>query len=60
MNQVIECHGGINYKVEHMNKAKLDRLGLLPQSIWVMDAAMDWDGNDDGPANLDNDKESVV
>jgi hypothetical protein len=60
MNQVIECHGGIDYKIERMNKARLERLGLLPQSIWVTDAAMDWDGNDDRSENSDDDKESVV
>jgi hypothetical protein len=60
MNQVIECHGGIDYKLEHMNKARLERLGLLPQSIWVTDAAINWDGNNDGPENLDDDKERVV
>jgi hypothetical protein len=60
MNQVIKCHGGIDYKIEHMNKARLERLGLLAQSIWVMDAAMAWNCNNDGPENLDNDEESGV
>jgi hypothetical protein len=43
-----------------MNKARLERLGLLPHSIWVTDAAMAWDGNNGGPENSDNGKESVV
>jgi hypothetical protein len=62
LSQVIECHGGIHYKIEHMNKARwLERLGLLPQSIWVMDAATDcWDGNNEGPETSDNGEESVV
>jgi hypothetical protein len=39
-----------------MNKARLERLGLLPQSILVTDAAMDWDGLDiDDSDDLDND-----
>jgi hypothetical protein len=33
MIQVIECNGGYDYRIEHMNKARLERLGLLPQSI---------------------------
>jgi hypothetical protein len=58
--QVFECNGGHDYKIQHMNKARLERLGLLPQSILVMDAAMAWDGDDGGPENLDDDKESLV
>jgi hypothetical protein len=59
MNQVIECNGGWDYRIQHMNKARLERLGLLPQSILVMDAAKDWDGirgsNHDDDDDLDND-----
>jgi hypothetical protein len=43
-----------------MNKARLERLGLLPQSIGVTDAAMAWDGDNGGPENLDDDEESLV
>jgi hypothetical protein len=43
-----------------MNKARLERLGLLPQSILVTDAAKDWDGvsssDDDDDDNSDNDE----
>ncbi len=46
MNQVIECNGGCDYRIKHMNKARLERLGLLPQSNLVTDAAMTWDGSD--------------
>jgi hypothetical protein len=42
MNQIIEAHGSNNYKIVHMNKAGLERLGLLPQSIGMMDAADNW------------------
>jgi hypothetical protein len=31
-----------DYKIVHMNKARLVRLGLLPQSIEMTDAADDW------------------
>jgi hypothetical protein len=43
-----------------MNKARLERLGLLPQSIGVTDAAMAWDGDNGGPENLDDDEESLI
>jgi hypothetical protein len=31
-----------DYKIVHMNKARLVRLGLLPQNIEMTDAADDW------------------
>jgi hypothetical protein len=37
-----------------MNKARLERLGLLPQSILVTDAAMDWDGLDNNDDDSDD------
>jgi hypothetical protein len=43
-----------------MNKARLERLGLIPRIVWVADAAMDWDDDDDGQENLDDDEESEV
>ena len=58
MNQVIECNGGCDYRIEHMNKARLERLGLLPQSILVTDAAMDWDGSDNNDDNSDDSDDS--
>jgi hypothetical protein len=42
MNQIIKAHGSNDYKIVHMNKARLERLGLLSQSIERMDAADDW------------------
>jgi hypothetical protein len=38
-----------NYKILHMNKAGLERLGVLPQSIEMMEDAADnlWNANDD-------------
>jgi hypothetical protein len=37
MNQIIEAHGSNNYKIVPMNEARLERLGLLPQSIEMTD-----------------------
>jgi hypothetical protein len=33
MNSIIDVDGNNNYKLEHMNKARLEREGLLPRSI---------------------------
>jgi hypothetical protein len=57
MNEVIECNGGCDYKIQHMNKARLERLGLLPQSLFVTDAAMDWDDNGDEEDDDDDEDE---
>jgi hypothetical protein len=59
MNQVIECNGGCDYRIEHMNKARLERLGLLPQSFLVTDAAMDRDGSDDDDSDDSDNLDSV-
>ena len=37
MNQVIKCLGDIDYKLEHMSKQRLERLGELPRSIRATD-----------------------
>jgi hypothetical protein len=39
MNQVIECLGNNTYKIEHMNKPRLERLEVLPRTIEVTDDA---------------------
>ncbi len=39
LNEIIETHGDNNYKIPHMNKAKLEREGLLPSTIRVTEAA---------------------
>jgi hypothetical protein len=39
MNQIIKAHGSNDYKIVHMDKDRLERLGLSPQSIEMMDAA---------------------
>ncbi len=59
MNEVIECNGGCDYKIQHMNKTRLARLGLLPQSILVTDAAMDWDGNSSDSSDDSSEDDSV-
>ena len=47
MNQIIECDGGNKYKIPHMNKDRLVRLGQLPVSLAVTeDAEMMW-GDDE-------------
>jgi hypothetical protein len=58
---VIECNGGYNCRIQHMNKARLKRLGLLPQSILVTDAAKDWDGisGSDDDDNEETDDEEM-
>jgi hypothetical protein len=35
-------------------QARLEKLGLLPQSILVTDAAMDWGGSDNDDSDDDN------
>jgi hypothetical protein len=42
MNQIIEAHGSNDNRIVHMNKARLERLGLLPQSIEMTYAADNW------------------
>jgi hypothetical protein len=42
MSQIIEANGSNDYQIVHMNKVRLKRLGLLPQSIEMTDAADDW------------------
>jgi hypothetical protein len=55
---VIECNWGRNYRIEHMNKARLERLGLLVQSILAWDGA---NGSDDDNLDIDSgDDETVV
>ena len=60
MNQIIKAHSSNDYRIMHMNKTGLERLGLLPQSIAMMDAADDWlNGNynaTDDNSKSDNDK----
>ena len=42
-NSIIERDGNNDYRIVHMNKARLERLGLLPESIKVTDAIAQWD-----------------
>jgi hypothetical protein len=43
MNQIIEAHSSNDYKIVHMNKARLVWLSLLPHtSIEMTDAEDDW------------------
>jgi hypothetical protein len=40
-NEVIALNGDNTYKVPHMNKSRLERLGLLPDTIDVSDKALE-------------------
>ena len=42
-NSIIERDGNNDYRIVHMNKARLNRLGLLPVSIRVTDVVANWD-----------------
>ena len=42
MNEIIDCDGGNHYDIVHLNKLRLERLGELPQSIYMTDRANDW------------------
>ena len=43
MNSIIECNGGNNYAIPHMNKTGLEREDNLPIYIPVTAAAANWD-----------------
>ena len=38
-NEIIDCHGGNDYKLPHMNKEKLEREGRLPRILDVTNKA---------------------
>jgi hypothetical protein len=42
-NEILDCHGDNNYKLPHMGKARLERLGLLPVSLDVTESSKIWD-----------------
>lgn len=44
MNEIIECHGDNDYRIPHMNKQRLERLGQLPVSIPVTPLVDVWEG----------------
>ena len=58
MNEVIKCLGDNDYKIQHMNKERLERLGILPRSIRVTDDAARYvyDGTDDEDNDDDNEE----
>ena len=39
MNEILECHGGNDYKLPHMGKEKLERIGKLPDVLEVTEMA---------------------
>ena len=40
MNETLNCDGDNTYKLPHMNKDRLDRLGQLPRVLEVSESAM--------------------
>ena len=59
MSQIIEANGSNDYQIVHMNKVRLERLGLLSQSIEMTDAADDWlngSASEDDSTNSDEDE----
>jgi hypothetical protein len=43
MNEILECHGDNSYKIPHMGKERLERLGTLPTSLEVTQESEDWE-----------------
>jgi hypothetical protein len=43
MNQINEHHGGNEFRLGHIGKARLERLGKLPLRLTVHEEATDWD-----------------
>lgn len=46
-NEIIDCDGGNGYKIPHMGKARLARMGLLPISLEVTTGSAVWDDASD-------------
>jgi hypothetical protein len=57
MNQIIEANGSNDYQIMHMNKARLEILELLPQSIEMADAADDWFNGNASEDDSDSDED---
>ena len=62
MQEIVLCHGGNEYILQHMSKTQLERNGHLPMSIaassGVLDALKAVDGGVDGAVNRDGDSDS--
>ena len=54
MNSIIEHDGRNDYKLQHMGKRRLEREGLLPQSIFMTEAALRWENPDENDDTSDN------
>jgi hypothetical protein len=62
-DEVIKCTGDNTYKIRHMNKAKLDRLGVLPTVIQVSAEARDIIeniGDSDDDYSVDTEMEDLL
>ena len=58
MNSILEVNGDNDCKIVHMNKARLEKLGQLPQSIYALARAQDWMNNNDDMNEEDNNNEN--
>jgi hypothetical protein len=58
MNEIMELHGSNQYKIPHMNKRKLERLGQLPVSIRAVRNPFEDDNSDDGDDADENSEEN--
>ena len=60
MQEIILCHGGNEYTLQHMSKTQLERNGHLPMSIavssGVLDAMKTVDDGVDGGVDGNGDK----
>ena len=46
MNEIIDCHGDNTYKIPHIGKSRLERVGQLPLTIEVTKQADNYITND--------------
>jgi hypothetical protein len=45
MNCIMDCNGGNDYKIPHLGKARMERLGLLPTTLVASPIAVDFWNN---------------
>jgi len=60
MNQIIENDGGNKYKLQHMGKRKLERLGLLPRNIFAVTMHPVFDGDHGGEEEAGSDEDDGI
>jgi hypothetical protein len=57
LNEIINCDGGNQYKIPHMNKERLERLGQLPVSLAVTEDAQYMWGAEEGDEEEDEEED---